>query len=64
MLKEWGRGSPLIVAEISCNHMGVERNAHALVEAAALAGADAVKVARNGNDEYSALPALTKHDRL
>lgn len=43
MIKEWGRGSPLIVAEISCNHMGIERNAHALVEAAALAGADAVK---------------------
>jgi N-acetylneuraminate synthase len=43
MVKKWGRGEPLIVAEISCNHMGDEELAHELVEAAAMATADAVK---------------------
>lgn len=34
---------PMIVAEISCNHLGNESRAHELVKAAAHAGADAVK---------------------
>jgi pseudaminic acid synthase len=35
---------PLIIAELSCNHLGSERRAHQIVEAAAAAGADLFKV--------------------
>lgn len=39
----FGRGNPMIVAEISCNHMGSLELAERLVTGAAVAGADAVK---------------------
>jgi len=54
--KEVGGGRPcFVVAEISCNHMGDIEKAYRLIEAAAKAGADAVKFQAFTLEEMAAL---------
>lgn len=52
--KLFGPGAPMIVAEISCNHMGDYDLATQLVQAAKRAGADAVKFQAYGPSDMTA----------